>query len=108
MDVLYGDSTQGRPNVKRARILGDEPTDTPCCRATRGATTPGEGGSGAGRIGQVVENHPVADPQGIGDLQHGQTRGTEDLGQRRARSGRTLPPALRMGKHCLHEVICSR
>lgn len=29
------------------QILRDGPTDPRCCRATRGATTPGEGSSGA-------------------------------------------------------------
>jgi hypothetical protein len=31
-------------------------------------------------IGQVAKNHPVAHPQGIGNLRHSQTMGTDDLG----------------------------
>jgi hypothetical protein len=30
-------------------------------------------------IGRVAKNHPVAHPQGIGDLRHSQTIGTDDL-----------------------------
>jgi hypothetical protein len=74
------------------------PTDPPCCQATRGATIPWEGSlratGGTVRMGWVAKNHPVAHPQGIGDLPHSQTMGTEDLGLALARLRYALLPAL--------------
>jgi hypothetical protein len=49
---------------------------------------------GAVRIGQVTKNRPVAHPQGIGDLRHSQTMGSEDLGPGLARLSHALLPAL--------------
>jgi hypothetical protein len=46
------------------------------------------------RIGRVVKNRPVADPQGIGDLQHSQPVGMEDLGPALVRLSYPLLPAL--------------
>jgi len=75
-----------------------EPTDPACCRATRRAAIPWEESlgatGGAVRIGRVAKNHPVAYPQGIGDLRHSQTMGTEDLGPALACLSYALLPAL--------------
>jgi len=66
------------------RIPCREPTDPAHAQATGGIV----------RIGQLAVNHPAAHGQGMSDLHHSQTLGTDDVGLTLARLSYALRPAL--------------